>query len=339
MSGSRGGSGRGPGAGARRGGPSKAGSSRGGPRRGGPQNVGKGNRGAARPEPPPRRSSTGRPNKPGGGSGRGRGSGQRGTSPLGNRDGGDGPKGLGGDQVEGRQAVRELLLAGTRRTREVVLAGDLDSAPILDDIIDLADEAKVTIREVSRNKFESMTRTEAAQGVLALAQPLQEYQLDDLLVPDAAGRDPFLLLLDGVTDPGNLGAILRSAECAGVTGVVLPRHRAAGVTATVAKSAAGAIEHLRMTRVGGLPKALSQMSNAGVWSVGLDAGGDGAIHQLTVADQPVALVMGAEGTGLSRLVRERCDTIAHIPLAGVLGSLNVSAAAAVALFEVARCRT
>ena len=211
MSGPRGG--KGPG-GARKAGPSKGAPSRGGPRRGGPQNVGKGNRGAARPEPPPRRSSTGRPNKPGGGSGRGRGrgSGQRGTSPLGNRDGGDGPKGLGGDQVEGRQAVRELLLAGTRRTREVVLAGDLDPAPILDDIIDLADEAKVTIREVSRNKFESMTRTEAAQGVLALAQPLQEYELDDLLVPDAAGRDPFLLLLDGVTDPGTRGLIPNHAS-------------------------------------------------------------------------------------------------------------------------------
>ena len=180
-------------------------------------------------------------------------------------------KGLGGDQVEGRQAVRELLLAGTRRTREVLLAGDLDPAPILDDIIDLADEAKVTIREVSRSKFESMARTDAPQGVLAMAQPLYEHDLEDLLRPDAQGRDPFLLLLDGVTDPGNLGAILRSAECAGVTGVVLPRHRAAGVTAAVTKSAAGAIEHLRMTRVAGLPKALGRLADAGVWSVGLDA--------------------------------------------------------------------
>ena len=147
-----------------------------------------------------------------------------------------------------------------------------------------------------------------------------------------------LLLLDGVTDPGNLGAILRSAECAGVTGVILPRHRAAGVTAAVAKSAAGAIEHLRMTRVAGLPKALGRLADAGVWSVGLDAGGEAAIHDLTVADEPVALVLGAEGSGLSRLVRERCDTIAYIPLGGVLGSLNVSAAAAIALFEVARRR-
>ena len=256
---------------------------------------------------------------------------------MGNRSDGS-PKGLGGDQVEGRQAVRELLLAGTRRTREVLLAGDLDPAPILDDIIDLADEARVTIREVSRSKFESVARTEAPQGVLAMAQPLHEHDLEDLIGPDARGMDPFLLLLDGVTDPGNLGAILRSAECAGVTGVVLPRHRAAGVTAAVTKSAAGAIEHLRMTRVAGLPKAMGRMADAGVWSVGLDAGGESAIHELKVADQPVALVMGAEGSGLSRLVRERCDTIAHIPLGGVLGSLNVSAAAAIALFEVARHR-
>jgi len=104
-------------------------------------------------------------------------------------------------------------------------------------------------------------------------------------------------------------------------------------------SAAGAIEHLRMTRVAGLPKAMARLADAGVWTVGLDVGGDAAIHELTVADQPVALVLGAEGSGLSRLVRERCDTIAYIPLGGVLGSLNVSAAAAIALFEVARRRS
>ena len=256
---------------------------------------------------------------------------------MGNRSDGS-PKGLGGDQVEGRQAVRELLLAGTRRTREVLLAGDLDPAPILDDIIDLADEARVSIREVSRSKFESVARTEAPQGVLAMAQPLHEHDLEDLIGPDARGRDPFLLLLDGVTDPGNLGAILRSAECAGVTGVVLPRHRSARVTATVAKAAAGAIEHLRLAGVTGVPSALGRLSSAGVWSVGLDAGGSIPIHDLAVADQPLALVLGSEGRGLSRLVRERCDALAHIPLFGILGSLNVSAAAAVALFEVARRR-
>ena len=245
---------------------------------------------------------------------------------------------MGGDQVEGRHAVRELLVAGTRSVREVVLAGDLDPAPILDDIIDLADEARVSIRELTRSRFESMAHTESPQGVLALAAPLLDHDLDDLLVTDASGRRPFLLVLDGVTDPGNLGAMFRSAECAGVTGVVLPRHRSARVTATVTKAAAGAIEHLRLAGVTGVPSALGRLSSAGVWSVGLDTGGSIPIYDLAVADQPLALVLGSEGRGLSRLVRERCDALAHIPLFGILGSLNVGVAAAIALFEVARRR-
>ena len=113
-------------------------------------------------------------------------------------------------------------MAGTRRTREVIFAGDLDPAPILDDIIDLADEQKVTIREIARSKFESMTRTDGAQGVLAMAQPLRPTPIEDLLEPERDGTPPFLLLLDGITDPGNLGAILRTAECAGVTGSCCP---------------------------------------------------------------------------------------------------------------------
>ena len=271
-------------------------------------------------------------------SGRGR-AGQRGTTPIRDDYPGSGRDGsLGGDQVEGRHAVRELLLAGTRRTREIVLAGDLDAAPILDEIIDLADEVKVTIREVSRAKFESMTRTEASQGVLALAQPLRPTALDQLVQPGFDGTPPFLLLLDAITDPGNLGAILRTAECAGVTGVVLPRHRAAHITPTVAKAAAGAVEHLPMALVAGLPAAMTTLKTAGIWTVGLDAGGDRSIHDLAVATEPLALVLGAEGPGLSRLVHERCDAVASIPLLGVLDSLNVSAAAAVACFEVARRR-
>ncbi|MDW3220686.1 MAG: 23S rRNA (guanosine(2251)-2'-O)-methyltransferase RlmB [Acidimicrobiales bacterium] len=304
---------------------------KGGPR--GPK--GGGGRGKGQPRNP-RQKSGGR-----GGPPRGRGrDGQRGTTPLREGDGGRSKGGsLGGDQVEGRHAVRELLLAGTRRTREVVLAGDLDPAPILDEIIDLADEAKVTITEMSRAKFESMTRTEGSQGVMAVAQPLRPTELEDLLRPDFDGTPPFLLLLDSITDPGNLGAILRTAECAGVTGIVLPRHRAAHITPTVAKAAAGAIEHLRMALVGGLPAAMTTMRKHGIWTVGLDAGGERSIHDLPVASEPVGLVLGAEGPGLSRLVRERCDTVVSIPMAGVLDSLNVSAAAAVACYEVARLRS
>jgi 23S rRNA (guanosine2251-2'-O)-methyltransferase len=248
-----------------------------------------------------------------------------------------GPKGLGGERVEGRQAVRELLLAGRRRAREVVLAAGMDHADILDDIVELAHELKVPVREVSRTKFDAMARTEAPQGVLAEAARLPEHDLDSLISPPEGGP-PFLIALDGVTDPGNLGALLRTAECAGVTGVVLPRHRAVHITPTVTKTAAGAVEFLPMTLAGGLPATITRMQQAGVWVVGLDERGDSRLDALDLT-QPVCLVLGAEGRGLGRLVRQRCDAIAAIPLRGRLNSLNVAAAGAVACFEVARQRT
>ena len=161
---------------------------------------------------------------------------------------------------------------------------------------------------------------------------------------DATGRDgrpasaPFLLVLDGITDPGNFGAVLRTAECAGVNGVVLPRHRSARITPTVAKAAAGAVEHLRFAVVPGIPSALRTLSSHDVWTVGLDAAGPRPLHDLDLAGEAVALVLGSEGRGLSRLVAQRCDVLASIPLRGTLGSLNVAAAAAVACFEITRRR-
>lgn len=248
------------------------------------------------------------------------------------------PRGLGGEQVEGRQAVRELLLAGTRRVREVMIAADQDDAVVLDDIAELALDLGVAVRDVSRTKLLAEARTEAPQGIVALAAPLPEADLDDLARAAPGGPAPFLLAVDGVTDPGNLGALLRSAECAGVSGVVLPRHRAVHVTPTVTKAAAGACEYLPMCLVGGLPTAITRLQELGVWVIGLDAGGDRGLFDLPVADEPVCLVLGAEGRGLSRLVRQRCDVVAGIPLLGRLGSLNVSVAGALACFEVARRR-
>jgi len=144
--------------------------------------------------------------------------------------------------------------------------------------------------------------------------------------------------LDGVTDPGNLGALLRSAEGSGVTGVILPRHRAVHVTPAVTKAAAGAVEYVRIALVGGLPTAIGQLNDAGVWTIGLDGSVPTSLYSLPLGDQPVCLVFGAEGKGLSRLVRERCSQLAAIPLGGQLNSLNVAAAAAVACFEIARQR-
>lgn len=256
-------------------------------------------------------------------------------SDLGGR-GGSRRRGIGGDQVEGRQAVLELLIAGRRRAREVVMAADLDPAPILDEIIGAAESDKVPLREVSRNKFEALARTESAQGVMAFAPPLPERELADLLT--SGSEPPFLLVVDGVTDPGNLGALLRVAETAGVTGVVLPAHRAARISPSVTKAAAGAIEYVQIAQVGGLPNALSSLKESGVWTVGLDMDADTSIYDLAVATEPVALVVGAEGKGLSKLVRERCDVVASIPMRGRLDSLNVATAGAVACFEVLRRR-
>jgi len=156
--------------------------------------------------------------------------------------------------------------------------------------------------------------------------------------PTAGPRPPFLLALDGITDPRNLGAVLRTAECAGVTGVIMRSHRAVRITPTVAKAAAGAIEHLRLAVVPGLPSALRALSSKGVWTVGLDPAGKLQVHELDLAGEAVTLVLGAEGKGLSRLAAQRCDVLVSIPMRGALASLNVSAAAAVACFEIARRR-
>jgi 23S rRNA (guanosine2251-2'-O)-methyltransferase len=151
-------------------------------------------------------------------------------------------------------------------------------------------------------------------------------------------KTAFLVVVDGVTDPQNLGALLRSAECAGVTGVVLPRHRSAHVTPTVTKVAAGAVEHVSIAVVPGVPGALQDLERLGVWTIGLDERGSEPVFSLGLGDRPVALVIGAEGRGLSPLSRQRCDVVARIPLHGSIDSLNVSAAGAVAMFEVARQR-
>ena len=252
-----------------------------------------------------------------------------------------GPKqeGLGGDQVEGRQAVRELLSAGRRPVTTLLLAEGMDAAEILDDIEALAAKRRVKVEYVSRRRIDAAARTDGSQGVVALAAPIRDTPLEDLCQPTRRGRLPFLLVLDGITDPHNLGAVLRSAECAGVTGVVLPRHRSAHLSPTVAKVAAGAIEYLPMAVVAGIPTALAQLSSLGVVTVGLVGEAPTSLYQLPLGDQPVALVLGSEGSGLGALTRRRCDELAAIPQHGTLSSLNVATAGAIACFDVARQRT
>ena len=241
--------------------------------------------------------------------------------------------------MEGRQAVAELLAARRRPITDVWMAQELHPAPILDRIEKLAASARVPIRRVSRSRLDAAAATEAPQGVLAHAGPLPEADFDDLCRSEPGGPKPFLLAVDGVTDPHNLGALLRSAEAAGATGAVLGRHRAVHVTPTVAKAAAGAVEHVPMTVVAGIPAALARARELGCWVVGLAEDGDQSLFGgLAVADEAIVVVVGAEGAGLSRLARARCDLVASIPMRGRLASLNVSAAGALALFEVSRRR-
>ena len=235
---------------------------------------------------------------------------------------------FGGEQVEGFHAVRELLRARRRNVREVWV---IERAAGAAEIEELAQSIGIRVRRVGPTRLEELARTEAPQGIIARAQPITQANVEELL------RDPaaFIVALDGVTDPGNLGAVLRTAETAGVTGVVIPKHRAAGLGPTVLKAAAGAVEYLPIAFVAGIPAFLDQARRASVWTVGLDADGTTSVSEIAVADGPVVLVLGSEGSGLARLTRDRCDVVASIPLHGRLESLNVSAAAAIALHAVA----
>jgi len=241
---------------------------------------------------------------------------------------------LGGEQIEGRNAVRELLDAERRAVRELWLVRS-GRDPVLDAIRERAVDAGARVHVVDSDALAARARTDAPQGVVARADPVAEADAGGLLDEPEA----FLVALDGVTDPGNLGAVLRAAETAGVTGVMLPRHRAARLTPAAVKAAAGAVEHVPIACVAGIPALLDRARRSGVWSVGLDASGAGDVFELPVATGPVLLVLGAEGSGLSRLTRQRCDLVARIPLHGALESLNVAAATAVACHAIAHSRS
>jgi len=250
-------------------------------------------------------------------------------------------EGLGGTQVEGVRAVEELLVARRRRVREVWLAEGPSAAGAR--IARLAREAGVVVRTVSRDRLVAEARTEAPQGVLARADPVPAVDLDELWAPAGPERAALVVACDGITDPHNLGAVLRTAECAGATGAVLARHRAVHLSPAATKAAAGAVEHLPLALAGGIPAALARAREAGLWLVGLAADGDRSIDDLgpgglDLAGTGLVVVLGSEGRGLSRLARQRCDVVVAIPLAGALPSLNVGAAAAVALFSIARAR-
>ncbi|ACG73507.1 RNA methyltransferase, TrmH family, group 3 [Anaeromyxobacter sp. K] len=240
--------------------------------------------------------------------------------------------------VYGVNPVRELLRAGGGDVAEVWLAEGGTRGAAFAELERLGRGAGAKVRGAPRAKLDRLAGTDRHQGVVAVVADFRYAELEDLLArAQAGGRPPLLVVLDGVEDPHNLGAIIRSAHALGAHGVVIPRDRAVGVTPAVAKASAGAVERCPVARVTNVAKTLERLKEAGIWSVALAADGERPLGEADLKG-PTALVLGSEGEGIRPLVRRTCDLSARIPMSGDLDSLSVSASAAVALYEAARQR-
>jgi 23S rRNA (guanosine2251-2'-O)-methyltransferase len=265
--------------------------------------------------------------------------GQRPLAPPSDRGHGPGPAGAGGYWIYGRHAVEAALANPARRIRRLaVAAGDGppgELAPLLER---RAREAGIAVESLDRAVLSRLLPSEAVhQGVAARVEPLAETDLGDLIDALAGPEPATLLVLDRITDPHNVGAILRSAAVFGATAVILTERHAAPESGSLAKAASGALEYVPLIRVGNLARALEAIKEGGFWTVGLAAEAERTLAEVAPSGR-VALVLGAEGEGLRRLTRERCDLLARLPTAGPIAHLNVSNAAAVGLYEIARAK-
>ncbi|MBR4057749.1 MAG: 23S rRNA (guanosine(2251)-2'-O)-methyltransferase RlmB [Oscillospiraceae bacterium] len=240
------------------------------------------------------------------------------------------------DVIEGRNAVTEALRAGRAIDKLYIAKGETDKT--LAFLASKARAAGVVVVEADRRKLDSMSVTQAHQGVVALAAVREYVSIADILsIARERGEDPFVVACDEVSDPHNLGAILRTAECAGAHGVIIPKRRSAGLTATVDKASAGAAEHMAVARVPNMAAALRELKDEGLWIYGTAAEGTSPLWK-TDFTGPLCLVIGSEGEGMSRIVTEQCDFLVSIPMQGRISSLNASASAAIVLYEVLRAR-
>jgi 23S rRNA (guanosine2251-2'-O)-methyltransferase len=239
----------------------------------------------------------------------------------------------------GRQPVRETLRARRRQVFKLKLALGVKPAPILDEIVSLARKAHVPVHEVDRRELDKLGGETHHQGVAAEVSGYPYVDLPDLLeAARAAGQPPFLLLLDHIQDPQNLGSLLRSAEAVGVHGVVVPGRRATEVTPAAVRASAGAAEHVRVALVPNLVQAMERLKAEGVWLAGLEAEPEAQLYTEAALEGPLGLVVGSEGQGLARLVRDKCDFLIRLPQCGRVESLNAAVAGAVALYEARRQR-
>ena len=241
------------------------------------------------------------------------------------------------EQIEGRNAVIEALRAGRAIDKIFLARGEVDKT--LGHIASRAREQGLVVVECDRRKLDFMSRTHAHQGVIALCAVKETVSVADILAIAAErGEPPFVVVCDEISDGHNLGAIIRSAECAGAHGVIIPKRRSAGLTAAVDKASAGAVEHMAVARVPNLPAALQELKKQGLWVYGTAADGASDLWH-TDFSGAVALVIGSEGDGMGRLVRENCDVIVSLPMKGRLNSLNASVAAGIVMYEVMRQRS
>ena len=237
--------------------------------------------------------------------------------------------------VSGRNAVRELLAAERDIDKIYVTSGDREGSIKL--LIAQAMERKIPVITVDKTKLDAMCAGARHQGIVAMAAEHNYSTVDDILAyAEEKGEKPFVIILDGVEDPHNLGAIIRSADCLGAHGVIIPKRRAVGLTPTVAKAAAGATEHVRVAKVTNIASTIDDLKDRGLWIYAADMGGT-SYYDLDYKTA-TAIVLGSEGFGISRLVKEKCDFVVSIPLYGQVNSMNVSCAAAVLLTEISRQR-
>ena len=238
--------------------------------------------------------------------------------------------------IEGRNAVIEALRAGTAIDKIYIARGETDAT--LGHIASTARGKGIVVAEADRRKLDGMSRTKSHQGVIAIAAVREYASVDDILnAAREKGEKPLVVVCDELSDPHNLGAVIRTADAAGAHGVIIPKRRSAGLTAIVGKTSAGAVAHVPVARVPNLPALLKELKEEGVWVFGATMGGTTPLYQADLKG-PAAIVIGSEGSGMGRLVAERCDFLVSIPMRGKLNSLNASAAAAILLYEAVRQR-
>ena len=240
------------------------------------------------------------------------------------------------DLIEGRNAVTEALRAGRNIDKIYIAKGEVDKT--LGHIASRAREMGIVVVEADRRKLDSMSVTHAHQGVVALAAVREYSSIDDILrIAEERGEAPFVIVCDEISDHHNLGAIIRTAECVGVHGIIIPKRRSAGLTPIVGKTSAGAVEHMAVARVSNLTAAIKELKERGLWVYGTAADAPAGMWETNLSG-PICLVIGSEGDGMGRLVRENCDVLVSIPMHGKVNSLNASAAAGILMYEVLRQR-